>query len=171
MRKARISRRLSGFVIGLAVIGASASSAHAERSPDPVPLTVNCVAQAATYHSVPFKALVGILAVERGRVGQARANTNATHDMGPFQINTFWLDKLERFDIDREAVRYNGCANAFIAAWILAHQAESYPMWEAIGRYHSATPTHKERYIASVREALQDEINVHALVRHANRGL
>lgn len=52
------------------------------------------------------------------------------------------------------ALKDNGCFNIYIGSWILAHsiRKEKGDVWEGVGRYHSATPKYKYRYIEKVKK-------------------
>jgi len=111
-----------------------------------VPVTTQCVMEAARYHSVPFAALLAIMDVEGGRVGESSQNTNGSEDLGPMQVNTIWLPRLARYGISRELVRDNGCVNVAVAAWILREHLKEATLWAAIGAYHSRTPRLAQKY-------------------------
>jgi hypothetical protein len=109
-------------------------------------LTAACLAAAAHSYQLPPVYLYAILKTEGGRVGQAVHNTNGTWDLGPFQINSAWGPAIGRYwhvSVPQALlrVRYNGCANATIAAAILKKYLNetkgNYP--KAIGYYHSHT--------------------------------
>ena len=58
------------------------------------PLTWECVIGAAKRFNLPLAALVGILATEGGKTGEALSNTNGTWDLGGFQVNTCHVNEL-----------------------------------------------------------------------------
>ena len=119
------------------------------------PLTVDCVADAARASDLPLAALIGILATENGRAGEALQNANGTWDMGPFQINTCHVNELVDMGIAPETVLRDGCANAYAAAWLLRKEYKrTGNLWEAVGAYHSRTPKYRDAYIARVKEHL-----------------
>jgi hypothetical protein len=119
------------------------------------PLTGDCVADAALEHGLPFAALLGILAVEGGKEGEAQGNTNGTWDLGPFQVNTCHLNTLADQGFTPEAVLLDGCVNARAAAWILRREyARTGDLWSAIGAYHSRTPKFHTAYVSRVRKHL-----------------
>ena len=60
------------------------------------PLSWDCVVDAADRYTLPLAALVGILATEGGKTGEALSNTNGTWDMGAFQVNTCHVNELLR---------------------------------------------------------------------------
>ena len=124
---------------------------------------------AANSFQVPPQALVAIMQVEGGHVGQAAGpNFNGTYDLGPMQVNTRWLPELARMwkVNDRTArawVRDDGCVNVHVAAWILRHKMdESGSLWGGIAAYHSATPAIGGPYATKVIAVMDRK----GLVRH-----
>lgn len=116
------------------------------------PLTADCVADAARASDLPLVALIGILATENGRTGEALQNGNGTWDMGPFQVNTTHINELVEMGIAPEAVLQDGCTNAYAAAWLLRREYNrTGNIWQAIGAYHSRTPHRRDAYIAQVK--------------------
>ena len=116
------------------------------------PLTEDCVHRAASAADLPPEIMYGILATEGGRVGEALDNTNGTWDLGPFQVNTCHLNELARLGVAPETVMMDGCVNAFAAAWIVKKNYQrSGNLWEAVGWYHSRTPSLKRAYIQRVK--------------------
>ncbi|WP_300802429.1 lytic transglycosylase domain-containing protein [uncultured Desulfovibrio sp.] len=134
-------------------------------------LTMECIESAAKRHGVPLAALLGILATEGGKPGQALRNTNGTWDLGPFQINICHVNSLLRRGISPEDVLADACVNADAAAWLLSQELDrSSTLWEAIGAYHSRTGHLHRAYIRRVRGNLVklEQGRVAALVRFAN---
>lgn len=116
------------------------------------PLTADCVVEAARASGLPLAALVGILATENGRAGEALQNDNGTWDMGPFQINTTHVNELTEMGIAPEAVLRDGCINAYAAAWLLRKEYNrTGDIWQAVGAYHSRTPHRRDAYITQVK--------------------
>jgi len=123
--------------------------------PVSAPLTLNCIADAAQASGLPLAALVGILAAEGGRTGEALSNANGTWDMGNFQINTVHVNELAAMGIDPDLVLHDGCVNAHAAAWVLKKEyARTGDIWKAIGAYHSRTPHRRDAYVARVKDHL-----------------
>ena len=119
------------------------------------PLTWECVVDAAHAYNLPLAALVGILATEGGKTGEALSNTNGTWDMGAFQVNTCHVKGLMRAGFTPEAILRDGCANAYAAAWILRKEYDrTRNIWDAVGAYHSRTPKFRDAYLERVREHL-----------------
>jgi hypothetical protein len=106
-----------------------------------------CLLMASNTYQVPAAAMIGIMHVEGGRVGQeAGPNVNGTYDLGPMQVNTHWLPQLSQLwhvneHTARLWVRDNGCVNVHVAAWILRQKiVETGSLFGGIAHYHSATP-------------------------------
>lgn len=119
------------------------------------PLTTVCIVEAAKASDLPFAALIGILATENGRTGEALQNDNGTWDMGPFQINTVHINELAEMGVTPEAVMCDGCTNAYAAAWLVRKEYNrTGDIWQAIGAYHSRTPHRRDAYIAQVKSNL-----------------
>ncbi len=109
----------------------------------------------ANNFNVPLWALIGILATEKGKIGQAIQNKNRTWDLGAFQINTIHINELTKIGISPESILTDANINALVATWLLSkHFTESQNIWEAIGNYHSKTPKFKLNYIKKVAENL-----------------
>lgn len=83
-----------------------------------------------------------------------RRNTNGTYDHGLMQINSIWIKEIERYGYTR-AHLFDPCANVVIGAWILKNQiAKKGYTWDAVGMYHSATPSRRDRYSEQIRRHL-----------------
>ena len=94
----------------LCLLPAAALAAGRDRIalPETRPLSWECVTDAAQAYSLPLAALVGILATEGGKTGEALGNTNGTWDMGAFQVNTCHVKELLRAGFLPEAVLRDG---------------------------------------------------------------
>ncbi|MDR1945674.1 MAG: lytic transglycosylase domain-containing protein [Desulfovibrio sp.] len=118
-------------------------------------LSMDCVMDAARENGLPLAALVGILAAEGGKTGEAVCNKNGTWDLGAFQINTVHVNALQEKGMPSETVLRDGCVNAHAAAWLLRREYErTGNIWAAIGAYHSRTPRYRDAYISRVRRHL-----------------
>lgn len=136
------------------------ASLAAERAkvvlPPTRPLTFSCVVDAAHASGLPLAALLGILATENGRMGEALDNKNGTWDMGPFQINTTHVNELAAMGVAPETVLRDGRVNAYAAAWLLRKEyRRTGDLWQAIGAYHSRTPQRRDAYIRRVQANLE----------------
>ncbi|EIJ2839252.1 bundle-forming pilus lytic transglycosylase BfpH, partial [Salmonella enterica] len=83
-----------------------------------------------------------------------------SHDLGIMQINTHaWLKLISKsfFNGDERSaytkLKDDACFNISVGAWILRRSIifEGGNLWEGVGRYHSATPEYKYRYIDKVK--------------------
>ena len=121
-----------------------------------------CIFLAAQTYQVPPAVLIGIMKVEGGKVGQEVSNTNGSHDLGPMQINTIWLEELsQKWNVSkskaRSWVRDDECVNIGVAAWILRRQINyAGTLSGGIARYHSGTPHIGKRYRQKVIAAMQN---------------
>lgn len=117
------------------------------------PATIRCVIEAAKKHNVPPHVLLGIASKERGQNGQTVKNSNATYDLGHFQLNTIHFKPGQAFGhIDLNDARWRGCYNAELAAWHLNKQLtlkskQSENFWTKAGGYHSWTPKYNRIYV------------------------
>lgn len=124
-------------------------------------LLAACIFAAAQTYVVPPSAILGILNVEGGKIGQAVRNTNNTYDLGPMQINTIWIPELARYwgishsDALR-LVRDDACVNIGVGAWILRTKVnQAGNLHQGIAYYHSATPNLGHKYRAKVLKAME----------------
>ena len=151
-----ISRASCLFFFLVAMLVTSAPALAAKRNVVAVSptraLSLDCIMTAARASDVPLAALVGILAAEGGRTGQALSNDNGTWDLGPFQLNTCHTTELASMGVSAEQVLRDGCMNAHAAAWLLRKEYNrTGEIWSAVGAYHSRTPSFQDVYIARVK--------------------
>lgn len=117
------------------------------------PATIRCVIEAANKHSVPPHVLLGIASKERGKNGQEVKNSNATYDLGHFQLNTIHFKPGQAFGhINLDDAKWRGCYNAELAAWHLNRQLtlkskRNEDFWTKAGGYHSWTPKYNRIYV------------------------
>ncbi len=119
-----------------------------------------CIEVAASGKPWLAKTLWGLRDQEGGWVGAAVLNTNGTHDLGPLQINSWWVPRIASLvgrspgDV-REWLRSDPCFNVDAARWIfLSALASAKDYWAAVGIYHSPTKVRQRRYAASVADKL-----------------
>ena len=141
----------------LCILSGTAKAGSRDRIalPETRPLSWECVVDAAAQYNLPLAAMVGILATEGGKTGEALSNTNGTWDMGPFQINTCHVNELLQAGMAPEVILQDGCANAYAAAFILRKEYDrTRNIWDAVGAYHSRTPHFRDAYLGRVRKHL-----------------
>ena len=143
------------LLFALCLLPGTAQARAVVAVPHTRPLTLECMADAAQEYAVPLAALVGILAVEGGTVGEAQRNANGSWDLGSFQVNTCNLNELAAQGYAPDAILRDGCVNASAAARILRREyLRAGDLWTAIGGYHSKTPQLHAAYVARVRKHL-----------------
>lgn len=140
------------FIICLLACPAHAIKREKVAIPAKRPLTFAAIVHAANHHGVPLAPLLGILATENGRLGEALSNSNGTWDLGPFQVNTVHLNDLSEIGYTPEAIMADGPVNALAAAWLFRQEInKAGNLWHGVGHYHSHTPFRKYGYIRKVR--------------------
>lgn len=133
----------------------------------PVPLqgqereVTRCVRQAARGRLWLERTLWGLRDKEAGWIGAEVRNTNGTHDLGPLQINSWWVPRIARLIQQPEAhvrywLRFDPCFNAEVARWIfLSGLRVTGNYWDAIGIYHSPTEWRGRAYAREVAAHLR----------------
>jgi soluble lytic murein transglycosylase-like protein len=117
----------------------------------PPPDVSACITQAAAAFGMSELPLRVLYAMEGGTTGRVSRNTNGTVDIGAFQVNSWWLRKLEPAGITMERLRDDVCTNVFVGTWIFYQEwKRTNNVAEAIAYYHSPTPKFQARYLARV---------------------
>ncbi|TCM14036.1 hypothetical protein EDF56_11561 [Novosphingobium sp. PhB165] len=120
-----------------------------------------CIREAASGRQWLERTLWGLRDQEAGWIGAEVPNTNGSHDLGPMQINSWWLPKLSVLTgRSPETVRFwlihDACFNVQVARWIfLSKLARIGGYWSAIGAYHSPTPIRARKYAEAVADKLK----------------
>lgn len=115
-----------------------------------------CIHQASLGRPWLEKTLWGLRDQEGGWIGAEVANTNGSDDLGPMQVNSWWIPTiatlLGRTEVDvRLWLQFDACFNAEAARWIfLSALRSTRNYWKAVGIYHSPTPWRQEHYRNSV---------------------
>ena len=117
-----------------------------------IPFLACMLAVSAELH-LPPRVLPAIQAVEGGRVGFVRANSNGTEDLGLMQVNSLWLPVLSRHtslppDAVRDKLVQDGCFNVAVAGAIMrVYLRETRgDILAAVGNYHSHTPPRHQAF-------------------------
>ncbi|MCD9046729.1 lytic transglycosylase domain-containing protein [Luteimonas sp. MHLX1A] len=147
------------LLLTLALLVAS-SGVDAARLSSDSEATAVCMRDAAARFSVPELALWVILDVEAGTVGKTTPNSNGTYDIGPMQINSWWLPRLAQRGITEDMVLNNLCMNVSVAAWIFAQELNRHrDLTKALAHYHSPTAHHQRRYLGLIVNAIDRRIS------------
>lgn len=130
-----------------------------------------CIRQAASGKPWLEKALWGLRDQEGGWLGAEVRNTNGSHDLGPLQINTWWVPKIAlvvgrpQADV-RVWLMHDACFNAGAARWIFLSALRSTgDFWKAIGTYHSPTGWRQRSYALGVARHMQRRYGVDVFSR------
>ncbi|MCF8709129.1 lytic transglycosylase domain-containing protein [Rhizorhapis sp. SPR117] len=126
-----------------------------------------CIQKAAEGRLWLERTLWGLRDQEGGWVGAEVRNTNGSHDLGPLQVNSWWVSKIAA-TTGRPAAHvrwwltHDACFNVSAARWIfLSGLAATRDYWSAVGVYHSPTEWRQRRYAASVSQHLKQRFGEH----------
>ena len=111
----------------------------------------DCFDAAASYQHVNSYILRAIAWQESHNHPEAiHKNDNGSTDYGLMQINSIHLSTLSGYGISSGTLM-QPCANVYVAAWHLKRMMLKYGnTWEAVGAYHSETPSLRDRYAAQI---------------------
>lgn len=115
-----------------------------------------CIRHAASGQAWLERTLWGLRDQEAGWIGAEVANTNGTHDLGPLQINSWWIPRLSVLigrppEVVRAWLIRDACFNIQVARWIFLTELRSHRnYWKAIGAYHSPTVWRQRNYALAV---------------------
>lgn len=119
-----------------------------------------CIRQASEGRLWLERTLWGLRDQEAGWVGAEILNRNGSHDLGPLQVNSFWVPKLAAM-IDRPPAQvrvwltHDPCFNVQAARWIfLSALSATRDYWKAVGIYHSPTERRQRHYAGLVAAKL-----------------
>jgi soluble lytic murein transglycosylase-like protein len=123
------------FVVAFGALLA-ATSAHAD-----------CFDEAAKYQKVNPLILRAIAWQESHNQPDAmNKNANGSVDYGLMQINSIHLGRLAQYGISTTTLM-QPCKSVYIAAWHLRQKMNKYGnTWQAVGAYHSETPSLRDQY-------------------------
>lgn len=121
----------------------------------------SCIRHASMGHAWLEKTLWGLRDQEAGWIGAEVRNSNGSHDLGPLQINSWWVPRIaaqvghSELQV-RHWLRFDPCFNAEAARWIfLSSLRAAKDYWAAIGLYHSPTTWRQRRYSGSVARRMK----------------
>lgn len=175
--------RVRFFLVSSVVccVAATWAPAPGQASPELVPVAEQCVVESAAHHRVPVSLIMWLMAQEDGAVGMVSDNTNGSYDIGPMQINSWWLPKLKRLGVSEKSIRDNGCINVAVGTWIFSDLLRRYPVWQAIGYYHTGETSDPakanskaklaDKYIRSLVKKAQQIDDPRKIITRANRSI
>lgn len=120
-----------------------------------------CIRRSAGGKSWLEKTLWGLRDQEGGWAGAEIAKSDGSRDLGPLQVNSWWVSRLAKLtDRPENRVRrwliHDTCFNVETARWIfLSGLAVTRDYWRAVGVYHSPTTWRQQRYARSVSRHLR----------------
>lgn len=121
----------------------------------------SCIRKAALGQPWLEKTLWGLRDQEAGWLGAEIRNSNGSHDLGPMQINSWWVPRIairvHRSEAQvRNWLRFDACFNAEAARWVfLSGLRSTGDYWTAVGLYHSPTQWRQRRYRNAVAQHLR----------------
>jgi hypothetical protein len=157
---AMVGRR-GAALVALALVAGSAQSKATRRMATGEAEIATCIRRAASGRAWLEKTLWGLRDQEAGWIGAQIANRNGTHDLGPLQVNSWWVTRIapkigrEPADV-RHWLTHDACFNVEAARWIfLTALASTGDYWSAVGIYHSPTKWRRQQYAADVAARLK----------------
>lgn len=113
---------------------------------------VVCSIAAAVKYAVPANIVLAVAEKEAGKPGQWTRNSNGTHDVGPMQLNTVYLQDLAKYGIAASDVAAAGCYAFELATWRLRQHIknDSGDLWTKAANYHSRTTRYNMVYRADL---------------------
>lgn len=112
-----------------------------------------CYKQAGAEYGLAPEILQSISATEsENRPYAVHWNKDGAFDAGLMQINSSWEKSVGK---ESWSKLFDPCTNVRIGAWILAKCVRRYGYgWQAVGCYHSSTPSNRDVYANKIAHAL-----------------
>lgn len=115
-----------------------------------------CIYRAASGRPWLAQTLRALRRQEGGWIGAEVRNSDGSVDLGPMQVNSWWVPRIARLigrsePQVRSLLRDDACFNVDAAKWIFLsalHDAKDY--WRAVGIYHSPTRWRQMRYAKGI---------------------
>ncbi|MDD5053108.1 MAG: lytic transglycosylase domain-containing protein [Sulfuricurvum sp.] len=104
--------------------------------------------EAGIHYNIPPLLLKKIATIESGINPRAiNHNANGTLDYGLMQINSSHLKQLSQWGINERNIM-EPKINIYAGSWLLSQHIKEHGFnLQAVGRYHSATPLYKEKWL------------------------
>ena len=94
-------------------------------------------------------------------------NRDGSRDIGLMQINSSWLPTLALHGIGEHEL-LEPCTSIQVGAWILAGNVQRLGYtWDAVGAYHTASPTRRRAYAERVYRQIAEVSRTAQYSRHA----
>ena len=160
-RIALLILRAASLVLAITMPAQPVQAQASERRTTDEPTLAACITRSAGGRRWLERTLWGLRDQEGGWVGAEIANSDGSHDLGPLQVNSWWVSRLAavtgrpKADV-RHWLKQDACFNVDAARWIfLSALALTRDYWKAVGVYHSPTAWRQQRYTSSVVGHLQ----------------
>lgn len=157
----RARRRCMFVMTALAGIAIGGSPVGARTSQIEEPELARCIYEASEGKPWLERTLWGLRDQEAGWLGAEIHNKNGSHDLGPLQINSWWVPRLANATGKPLAhIRWwlinDPCFNVAAAKWIfLSGLTVTKDYWTAVGAYHSPTAWRRQRYALGMASKLR----------------
>jgi soluble lytic murein transglycosylase-like protein len=104
--------------------------------------------EAGQHYNIPPLLLKKIATIESGINPKAiNKNANGTVDYGLMQINSSHFRRLSQWGINEKNI-LDPKVNIYAGSWLLSEHIKEHGFnLQAVGRYHSATPIYKEKWL------------------------
>lgn len=155
-------RQLVAILVTCLAASMAAPAAAGVHKPDAIDREVpNCITRVAGGRAWLAKTLWALGEQEGGWAGAKVANRDGSYDLGPLQINSWWIPRLAAATGKSQAevawwLQHDVCFNVDAARWIfLSALSVTHDYWKAIGAYHSPTAWRQRRYARAVAAHLR----------------
>lgn len=158
---ARSACHRSLIIVLMALCFAAEVRAGSGMRDDAEALIGHCISKSSAQRTWLLHTLWGLRDQEAGWIGAEVRNRDGSHDLGPMQVNSWWVPKIAALvgrseEQVRHWLRFDACFNIDAARWIfLTGLRQSRHYWEAVGTYHSPTAWRKARYAKDVAEKMR----------------
>jgi hypothetical protein len=157
-----------GLAVALAALPPAALAHRAQPAGRDDAKLAACILEASEGRRWLEKTLWGLRDQEAGWIGAQVKNRNGTHDLGPLQVNSWWVPKLAKLT-GRQAAHihwwlvHDPCFNVRTARWIfLSALSETRDYWKAIGVYHSPSSWRQSTYAVNVARRMRARFGPHS---------
>lgn len=164
--KSRINLGVANLLLSVLLIAAPAGKVIAgvriETKGSEEKVLAGCIARSAGGRDWLEKTLWGLRDQEGGWIGAEIANSDGSHDLGPMQVNSRWVDRIAKATRRpshqvRQWLANDACFNVDVARWIfLSALRQKRDYWRAVGVYHSPTGWRQQRYAVNVARRLSN---------------